>query len=153
MPVHSASAGNAIEAIIELGGIEENQLDSLPSSGSYALIIKVTKRVSLKPDKPWTIEPGIYIYAGRASRGLSARIARHKKRIKPIHWHIDRLTTHQSATVKNVLILPDHPEEECAIIRVLMNIKTSAVPHANFGSSDCREACPAHLIMATIPYR
>ena len=97
--------------------------------------------------KPWIVYPGNYIYAGRASWSLPARLKRHKKRVKPIHWHIDRLTTHSSATLKNAIILPDQPEQECSITRALMKIKKVSVPFARFGSSDCSEGCPTHLIM------
>ena len=129
------------------GGIDESQLNPLPSSGSYALIIDVARKINLRPEKPWTIEPGIYIYAGRASRSLPARLERHKKRVKPIHWHIDWITTHRSAKIMNTIILPDHPEQECAIIRALVSTTSSSFPFRRYGSSDCKEGCPAHLIM------
>lgn len=138
---------NALEAIFQLGGVDENQLNPMPSSGSYALFINVSRKINLRPEKQWTLDPGNYVYAGRASRGLPARVARHKKRNKLIRWHIDWLTTQRSVTCKNIIILPEHPEQECAIVRALMNLPTPSAPIARFGSSDCREGCPAHLIM------
>ena len=138
---------NTFKDIVQFGGIDESQLGPLPSSGSYALVIKVSRKIDLKPEKPWTLDPGNYIYVGRACRGLQARIVRHKKRTKNIHWHIDRLTTHRLVIIKNVLIFPDHPEQECAIVRKLISHPESSAPLARFGSSDCLEDCPAHLIM------
>lgn len=147
MPTQKDNLQSAIGSIIKLGGFDESQLNPLPSSGSYALIIDVARKINLRPEKPWTIEPGVYIYAGRASRSLPVRLERHKKRVKPIHWHIDRITTHQTAKIMNTIILPDHPEQECAIIRALVSTTSSSFPFRRFGSSDCKEGCPAHLIM------
>ena len=61
---------NTFKDIVQLGGIDESQLGPLPSSGSYALVIKVSRKIDLKPEKPWTLDPGNYIYVGRACRGL-----------------------------------------------------------------------------------
>jgi|SRR5215467_3531360 len=52
-------------------------------SGAYVLAIDLSEPVAVS-----------YLYCGSAKGrgGLRARLARHMRRGKPIHWHIDRLT-------------------------------------------------------------
>ncbi|KMP11721.1 hypothetical protein UR09_02605 [Candidatus Nitromaritima sp. SCGC AAA799-A02] len=135
-----------IETLISLGAIRTGELETIPCSGAYALVLRVARRVNCKPKKPWELEPGIYIYAGRASRGLPARLARHRKIKKTVRWHIDHLTVHRSVTVEDIFILPGRPELECAIVRELLKSHGTSAPLSRFGSSDCKAACPAHLI-------
>ena len=136
----------AIEAISRLGGVTTSQLEPIPASGAYALILRATKRIDCKPEKPWVLKPGTYIYAGRATRGLPARLARHKKRTKPVHWHIDHLTVRQTVAIENILLIPAKPNLECTIVRILLEQTGVTVPVHRFGSSDCRQGCPAHLL-------
>ena len=138
-----------IEAISRLGGVTTSQLEPIPASGAYALILRVTKRIDCKPEKPWVLKPGTYIYAGRATRGLPARLARHKKRTKPVHWHIDHLTVRQTVAIENILVIPAKPNLECVIVQTLLEQNGVTVPVHRFGSSDCREGCPAHLLQIT----
>ena len=135
-----------IAAICRLGGVTTSQLELMPASGAYALILRATKRIDCKPEKPWVLKPGTYIYAGRATRGLSARLARHKKRTKPVHWHIDHLTVRQTVAIENILLIPAKPNLECTIVRILLEQTGVTVPVHRFGSSDCRQGCPAHLL-------
>ena len=135
-----------IEAISRLGGVTTSQLEPIPASGAYALILRVTKRIDCKPEKPWVLKPGTYIYAGRATRGLPARLARHKKQTKPVHWHIDHLTVRQTVAIENILLIPAKPNLECTIVRILLEQTGVTVPVHRFGSSDCRQGCPAHLV-------
>ena len=135
-----------IAAISRLGGVTTSQLEPIPASGAYALILRVTKRIDCKPEKQWVLKPGTYIYAGRATRGLSARLARHKKRTKPVHWHIDHLTVRKTVTIENILLIPAKPNLECTIVRILLEQTGVTVPVHRFGSSDCRQGCPAHLL-------
>ena len=137
-----------VRNIIRLGGIEEAKIRSVPFSGSYALVIKVSQKIKLKSEKHWVLEPGKYLYIGRASRNLKARIERHRKRTKKNHWHIDYITTNVSAIIKNVLIFPDKSEKECSIVQELIKSSDLSVPILGFGNSDCIRGCPAHLIMA-----
>ena len=65
-------------------------------SGTYVLAIDLSEPVAVsicrKPSA--LLAPGRYLYCGSAKGpgGLKARLARHMRRGKPIHWHIDRLT-------------------------------------------------------------
>jgi len=90
--------------------------------------------------------PGIYVYVGSAcgSGGLAARIARHLRTCKRLHWHIDYLT----AMLQPIAILyrESTAHEECAWVQELLRAPGTTVPMKGFGSGDCRAGCPAHLV-------
>lgn len=116
--------------------------------GAYLILLRL--------DRPFAVDiprldrhilpPGWYAYAGsaRGSGGLRARIGRHLKTGKPVHWHIDRLTPAAAAIV--ALAYP--AGEECALISALLSRGGFAVPIPGFGASDCR-ACVSHLLRWT----
>jgi sugar fermentation stimulation protein A len=72
-------------------------------------------------------------------QNLSARIARHARRRKKLHWHIDYLR--QAASHVVALPIRSSKREECEVARAFRDIL--ALGPAGFGSSDCR--CEAHL--------
>ena len=85
-----------------------------------------------------TFSPGRYVYTGSARRAIEARIARHLRREKKLHWHIDYL-----------LVLP-----QTEIVRVRRSTSTECAwhqrtpgqtQHPGFGASDCRSGCISHL--------
>lgn len=86
--------------------------------------------------------PGAYAYCGsaRGPGGLRARIARHLRPDKPLHWHIDRLTTAGRVTAIGYAI----DGSECALFDRLLSGTGASSPIPGFGSSDCRR-CPSHL--------
>lgn len=90
---------------------------------------------------------GRYLYCGSAygPGGLRARIARHMRPVKPVRWHIDRLTTAAGARTRGAFVFPEG--NECALALSLSQLPT---PIAGFGSSDCRH-CRSHLYYW--PYR
>lgn len=118
---------------------------ALPAQpGAYALALALPQPVVLARGRLAGLVPaGLYVYAGsaRGPGGIAARVRRHIRRDKRIHWHIDALTaTAQIAAVA----VPDGAE--CAIVaRLLAAGFHPAI--AGFGSSDCR-TCPSHLLTA-----
>jgi sugar fermentation stimulation protein A len=86
--------------------------------------------------------PGFYFYAGSAQRGLSARLARHARRRKPLRWHIDYLSV--EARMLGAVIVDGPKRKECELAGELA--ECCARPVAGFGSSDCR--CDGHLFHA-----
>ena len=90
-----------------------------------------------------TLPAGRYAYCGSAwgPGGLKARIGRHLRAAKPLHWHIDQLTA--AGRVLEVLARPG--ERECGLVARLAALAGSGFPLPGFGSSDCRR-CPAHLL-------
>jgi len=111
--------------------------------GAYALLLPVRRRLTL--DLPALGNPslpaGLYVYAGsaRGPGGIRARVARHLRGDKALHWHIDRITAHVRPS--DVAAFPGG--DECGIVSQLLADATVPIP--GFGSSDCR-GCAAHLL-------
>ena len=93
-----------------------------------------------------TLAAGQYAYVGSAHGpgGLRARVGRHLRADKPLHWHIDYLTA--AIPVVHVVALASTARLECTWAKRLLVLNGAAVPAPGFGSSDCRNRCPAHLI-------
>jgi Uri superfamily endonuclease len=92
----------------------------------------------------FTFPAGYYVYAGsaRGPGGLSARLARHRRRGKRLHWHVDYLLA-RARLVEAWTVVSDR-RLECAWARAVMALPGAQVPVPRFGASDCR--CPAHLV-------
>lgn len=89
-----------------------------------------------------TFRKGYYIYAGsaRGPGGLRARLQRHLRQKKKVHWHIDRLT--QQMPVIELWYVAAVGFGECGLA-ALCDEYEGASPVDRFGSSDCR--CRSHL--------
>jgi Uri superfamily endonuclease len=119
-------------------------LDLLPAtSGAYALMIRLGRRLRAWPNSGPILAPGLYLYAGSANGpgGIRARVRRHARHRKPRHWHVDRLTC--NAPVIAVAALPQG--NECDLVAVINAKSGTTVPAPDFGSSDCGN-CSAHLL-------
>jgi len=117
-------------------------------SGSYSLVISVLRSVSVVVGALGAVQfkKGFYVYTGRAKRNLRARIERHLRSEKRLHWHIDYLLNEESARVADVVVRPGLERSECE-----MNMQIASLPGAEtcvpgFGSSDCANGCGAHLV-------
>ena len=109
-------------------------------AGAYALLISLPSALRVKAGaKTASLTPGLYLYCGsaRGPGGLAARIARHMRREKRAHWHVDQLT--REGEVLGAFVFPGG--DECAINAALEALTT---PFEGFGSSDCRR-CRSHL--------
>lgn len=82
---------------------------------------------------------GFYVYVGSAMANLTARIERHRRLRKTIHWHIDAFR--DSAEIISALPIRSSQRIECELAGSISAIAQWALP--GFGSSDCR--CPSHL--------
>lgn len=81
---------------------------------------------------------GLYVYTGSAKKNMPARIDRHRRKDKKLHWHIDYLTSLPQAHIEKVTY---HREDECEV-----NRKTPGVILVSgFGASDCKKHCGSHL--------
>lgn len=109
--------------------------------GCYLLLLDLPRdrRIQVGRLGRFTFRKGTYVYVGSAQRGLAARIARHVRRRKRFHWHIDYLR----AACGRVTALPIHSSrhQECDVARAVAALLEPGPP--GFGSSDCR--CPTHL--------
>jgi len=84
---------------------------------------------------------GYYVYTGSALGGLESRIARHLRREKLPHWHIDHLLEH--CYIIDVIAYMTKERLECKFNQRILSLPDCRIPVRGFGSSDC--SCPAHL--------
>jgi Uri superfamily endonuclease len=116
--------------------------------GTYALLLDTPAPLTLAVGRLGvrSLARGRYVYVGSAHGpgGLRARISRHLRQIKPLHWHIDYLTS--AVPVIRVWVLPGHVRQECVWVQQLLAMPGAGVPVPGFGNSDCRAGCPAHLV-------
>ncbi len=109
--------------------------------GSYLLLLKLARRRRIEVGRLGriTFQKGHYIYVGSAMAHLSTRIARHVRKMKTMHWHIDYLREH----VDKVVPVPirSSRREECNVARAFSELFAPGPP--GFGSSDCD--CHSHL--------
>jgi Uri superfamily endonuclease len=81
---------------------------------------------------------GRYRYTGSARRGIEARIARHLRSHKALHWHIDYLLAAPGVRITRVT---RSARDECDLNRA----SPGMVVVPGFGASDCEGRCGAHL--------
>ena len=115
------------------------------AKGAYALLLRLDAPVEirLRMAEPVSLSPGWFVYCGSAkgSGGLRARLRRHFRQDKALHWHIDRLTGVAARTAA-VLVRDGN---ECALVAALLKGRRFDVAIPGFGSSDCRQ-CESHLL-------
>lgn len=109
--------------------------------GSYLLLLKLDKekRSQIGSLGMFAFRRGWYVYVGSAMRYLSARIARHTRSRKKLHWHIDYLRN--EATEVIALPIRSSLRQECEVAQALTHVLQPGP--IGFGSSDCN--CPTHL--------
>jgi Uri superfamily endonuclease len=118
----------------------ESARDATSASGAYALLIALDEPLWVRAGaRGATLVPGLYVYCGSAmgSGGIAARLARHMRRYKRSHWHVDQLT--EAGKVVGAWVFPGRGE--CEVNGELADWPT---PIEGFGSTDCQR-CRAHL--------
>ena len=126
---------------------ERTQALRLPSiGGAYIVAIRLGRPLRLpiarlgKPELP----AGVYLYVGSACGpgGIKARVTRHFRTEKTVHWHIDHMT--KAASALGACALPG--ARECEIVSRLALDGGFCPAVKGFGSSDCRN-CASHLLI------
>jgi len=110
----------------------------------YQLFLELPGPVRIEVGRLGTFDfpAGRYIYTGSALNGLEQRIARHRRKGKKLHWHIDYLLRY--ARIEQVHTVHTRRKRECEINRKTMRAPEAKVVVKGFGSSDCK--CPSHLV-------
>ncbi len=115
-------------------------------AGTYALMLHLPRRVEITVGRLGRFEfpSGWYVYLGsaRGPGGLAARVARHRRSSKSLHWHVDYLR--RRARPVGVWYALGDERRECAWAEALSSLEGASLPVDGFGASDCR--CPAHLV-------
>ncbi len=112
--------------------------------GTYLLLLELENNQKIKPGclEEAEYKKGMYIYVGRASRGLKARIRRHIRKEKKQFWHIDHLLP--EAKLREIWTRENF-FDECQTASIIRDFLRSSSPvHRGFGASDCR--CAGHLL-------
>jgi len=118
--------------------LKENNLDG----GAYLLVMENPESFSMELGSLGNtiFEKGYYTYTGSAMKGLEARIARHYRKSKKQHWHIDYIVPGKMMILKSLPIRrKDNVEEDLA--GDLLNIGDGCIQ--GFGATDSRQ--PSHL--------
>jgi sugar fermentation stimulation protein A len=110
-------------------------------TGSYLLVLRLERKRLLKIGRLGEVmfQEGYYIYVGSAMRNLRARIERHRRKRKKLHWHIDYLT--RVADGLDSIPIISAQRQECEIAQAISSFMKMGP--SGFGSSDCR--CLTHL--------
>ena len=111
-------------------------------SGHYliALHLARTRTLAIGALGPVQLAAGDYVYVGSAQRGLAARIDRHRRIGKAMHWHVDYLR--DATRWIEARRLEGARGRECRLAR-RVEVLPGAERIDGFGSSDCR--CKGHL--------
>ena len=117
--------------------------DAAPSApGAYILQVDIAENVlvTIAGRSPTELTAGRYLYCGSAKGpgGLRARLARHMRHGKSVHWHIDQLT--ERGIIIGSWIVPNG--RQCELVAMLGSLP---MPIPGFGSSDCNR-CRSHLL-------
>ncbi len=112
--------------------------------GTYALVIQIPQPLRVRVGRLGDIvlPEGYWLYFGSALNGLEARLRRHLRHDKKLHWHVDYLTA--KSPVVQVWYAEGAERRECDWTVAALDCPGVTVPVPGFGSSDCRN-CPAHL--------
>ncbi|CAI1493366.1 GIY-YIG domain-containing protein [Thermococcus nautili] len=102
--------------------------------GSYFLVIRLEeeKRIRTK-GKTFELKPGYYVYVGSAMNSLEKRVARHFRREKKLHWHIDYLL--KEAELLRAYLIPSEVKLEEELSR---EVSRFGEPVPGFGAGDVK---------------
>lgn len=112
--------------------------------GSYVLLVHLPCEVVFRrAGLEHVFQRGWFLYAGsaRGPGGLRARLRRHFRADKKLHWHIDSLTT----VADEIIAFAVEGARECDLASALLRTATFRPALAGFGSSDCTN-CSTHLL-------
>lgn len=117
--------------------IEEESRDR----GAYLVVLHLPENRSIAVGGLGTrvFDAGYYTYVGSAMNGLEARMGRHRRKHKRMHWHVDYLRA--AADLVDILPIRSSVRLECEMASALQSLARYAVP--GFGCTDC--SCDAHL--------
>ena len=122
------------------------------ASGTYVLVLRLTEARQIRVGKlgEFPFPAGHYLYVGSAHGrgGLAARISRHRRADKKLHWHVDYLM--ECAQLEEVWCVESPQRLECVVAKAIGALPGASVPAPGFGSSDCR--CAGHLLHFSEPW-
>jgi sugar fermentation stimulation protein A len=131
-----------LQSIEPIQILEKRASRTNQNSGAYLLVLHNTRERVLQVGRLGEIVfgAGYYVYTGSAKKNLTQRLARHARKRKKPHWHIDYIVPN---VMKIVRKYPIRKREipEIAMAERLLSISESDIP--GFGSTD--SPLPSHL--------
>ncbi len=109
------------------------------NKGIYTLEIFAQKLfgVSIKKFSHNTFPQGYYYYVGSAQKNLRQRLARHIRKNKKIHWHIDHITVLDSNELEQIFLFPGAEKSlECELADYFEKELELDSSYKGFGNSD-----------------
>lgn len=110
-------------------------------AGDYAFVLHLAemKDIAIGAKGIMHFPAGYYVYTGSAKKNLVARLARHQRKRKKMHWHIDYLRQQADVIAAIPIRTQDDLEHDLAHA-----VDAIAGWHIDaFGCTDCD--CPSHL--------
>lgn len=110
-------------------------------AGDYAVVLFLSedKDITIGAQGMMHFPKGYYVYTGSAKKNLAARLARHQRKRKKMHWHIDYLRQQAEAIAVIPIRTADDLEHELA--QEILAVSDWHI--AGFGCTDC--SCQSHL--------
>ncbi|ASJ11015.1 endonuclease [Thermococcus sp. P6] len=100
--------------------------------GSYFLVIRLPAETEVRTrGRRFRLKAGYYVYVGSAMNSLEKRVARHFRRNKKLHWHIDFLLR-KAQLLRAYMIPSDVKLEE----RLSLEVSRFGEPVNGFGAGD-----------------
>jgi Uri superfamily endonuclease len=119
--------------------------------GTYVLLLNLSRSKTIQVGRlgRFRFPAGWYAYVGSAHGpgGLAARLRRHLRASKPLHWHVDYLRAY--ARPIETWYTAGNCACECTWAQGLAALPGAHIPAPRFGASDCR--CAAHLVHFAAP--
>jgi len=112
--------------------------------GSYILLAELATGKDIIVGKLGYISfpKASYAYVGSAMNGLRARLVRHLREQKKLHWHIDYFL--KESEIREIILCQTEERLECSLAQALAK-ECQSIP--GFGSRDCK--CESHLYFAS----
>ncbi len=109
--------------------------------GCYLMVYELAedKKIKIGSLGELDFKKGYYLYVGSAKKNLQKRMARHRKKRKKLHWHLDYFSAHASSA--SAFAIATQGDLECTLAETFKKLASSEIP--KFGSSDC--SCPSHF--------
>ena len=140
--IECSSGGEAVLADPDIPVETDLCMAAKNDTGVYLLSLRLNtpRKIAVGALGEVEFEKGTYIYAGSAQKNLARRTARHLRRRKKLHWHIDYLVR-EAEFLEAFPIRRTRRDLECRLARDVAQIAENSIP--GFGSSDC--SCQSHL--------
>lgn len=119
----------------------EYQLDEQHTLYMIQCYLPEEKKITVGKLGTFFFPAGHYIYVGSAKRNIQARVNRHLKIEKKLHWHFDYFRPYVQVVKVETF---DGEIGECTLFQKLAIERKGTLLVKGFGSSDCR--CHTHLM-------